>query len=72
MKKSITARANPKLPSYKNASLPAAVRVKDLLARMPLEEKAAQMVGIWQEKATKLLDAEGDFDFAKAKASPTY
>ena len=55
--------------AYKNPARSAAARVKDLLARMTLEEKAAQMVGVWQEKATKLLDAEGNFDFAKAKAA---
>jgi len=52
---------------YQNPSLPAAKRVKDLLARMTLEEKAAQMVGVWQEKATKLVDANGKFDLKKAK-----
>jgi beta-glucosidase len=56
-------------PPYKNPSLPAAARVKDLLRRMTLEEKAAQMMCVWQEKATKLIDAEGNFDFAKAKAA---
>lgn len=41
--------------------------MKDLLSRMTLEEKAAQMMCVWQEKKTKLLDAEGHFDFKKAK-----
>jgi len=56
-------------PSYKNARLSAAIRAKDLLARMTLEEKAAQMMCVWQEKATKLVDATGNFDLAKAKAA---
>jgi beta-glucosidase len=56
-------------PIYKNPGAPAARRVKDLLARMTLEEKAAQMMCIWQEKTTKLLDAAGNFDFKKAKAA---
>lgn len=56
-----------KVPPYKNSSLPPARRVKDLLSRMTLEEKAAQMVCIWREKADKLVDAEGNFDHAKAK-----
>jgi beta-glucosidase len=43
--------------------------VKDLLSRMTLEEKAAQMVCIWQEKAQKLVNAEGKFDPAKAGAA---
>ncbi len=57
------------LPAYKNASLPSARRVKDLLRRMTLEEKAAQMVCIWREKAEKLVDGEGNFDHRKAKAA---
>ena len=57
------------VPAYKDARLPAAARVRDLLARMTLEEKAAQMQCVWQEKAAKLLDAAGNFDFAKAKAA---
>ena len=35
---------------------------------MTLEEKAAQMVCVWQKKAETLLDAEGNFDLSKAKA----
>jgi beta-glucosidase len=57
------------IPIYKNPALPPEKRVKDLLARMSLEEKAAQMMCIWQEKTTKLLDANGNFDFQKAKAA---
>lgn len=36
---------------------------------MSLDEKAAQMVCVWREKADKLVDAEGNFDHAKAKAA---
>lgn len=56
-------------PAYKNTNLPSARRVKDLLSQMTLEEKAAQMVCIWREKADKLVDAEGNFDHRKAKAA---
>src|SRR5476649_1202780 len=56
-------------PQYKDSNKPAQVRVKDLLSRMTLEEKAAQMMCVWQEKAAKLVDAQGNFDFAKAKAA---
>ena len=35
-------------PAYKDAALPAAKRVKDLLSRMTLQEKAAQMMCVWQ------------------------
>ena len=56
-------------PAYKNSSLPSARRVKDLMARMTLEEKAAQMLCIWQKKPETLVDADGNFDLAKAKKS---
>jgi beta-glucosidase len=36
---------------------------------MSLEEKAAQMMCVWQEKNQKLLDAQGDFDLSKAKVA---
>jgi len=64
-----------KLPSsqpafaYQNPNLPVTDRVKDLLARMSLEEKVAQMTCLWQEKATKLTDAAGNFDLNKATAA---
>ena len=54
---------------YKNPDLPAARRVKDLLSRMTLEEKAAQMMCVWQKKAETLVDADGNFDLHKAKAA---
>jgi len=57
--------SNEKLP-YKNPALPAEERVKDLLSRMTLEEKAAQMMCVWNDKATTLLDAQGNFDATKA------
>jgi beta-glucosidase len=56
-------------PAYKNPAVAAEKRVKDLLARMTLEEKAAQMMCLWQEKTTKLLDANSNFDFKKARAA---
>jgi beta-xylosidase len=54
-------------PPYKNPALSPDKRVKDLLARMTLEEKAAQMMCIWQQKAQTLLDVDGNFDGSKAK-----
>jgi beta-glucosidase len=36
---------------------------------MTLEEKAAQMMCVWQKKAETLVDAEGGFDLQKAKAA---
>jgi beta-glucosidase len=55
--------------AYKNPALAPAKRVQDLLSRMTLEEKAAQMMCVWQEKAQKLVDAEGNFDPTKARAA---
>jgi len=56
-------------PPYKDPNLPAARRLEDLLARMSLEEKAAQMVCVWQQKQQTLLDEQGRFDPVKAKAA---
>ncbi len=68
-KSAIAASDRKALPVYKNAGLPSAKRVKDLLSQMTLEEKAAQMMCVWLSKAEKMLDAEGNFDFQKAKKS---
>jgi beta-glucosidase len=66
-KSSAVAAPARRTPAYKNPALPSVRRVKDLLSRMTLEEKAAQMLCVWQEKAQKLVDEKGDFDLAKAK-----
>ncbi|MBA2808384.1 glycoside hydrolase family 3 C-terminal domain-containing protein [Streptomyces sp. KM273126] len=42
--------------SWRDRALPAAVRVDDLLSRMTLEEKTAQLYGVWVGAAT---DGEG-------------
>lgn len=55
--------------SYKNPDLPVVKRVKDLLSQMTLEEKAAQMMCVWQEKSKMLVDENGNFDIKKAKAA---
>jgi len=54
---------------YRNPALSAEKRVADLLSRMTLEEKAAQMLCIWQKKSQTLVDSDGNFDPAKAKQS---
>ena len=56
-------------PIYKNPAVPVPRRVKDLLSRMTLEEKAAQMMCVWQKKSETLVDANGDFDLRKARAA---
>ena len=62
--KSAKAAAKPSTasPAYKNPKLPSQKRVDDLLKRMTLEEKAAQMMCIWQEKAKTMVDEKGDFE----------
>jgi len=67
--KSLKKKSKTRKPDYKDASLSPKKRVKDLLARMTLEEKAAQMMCVWQQKAQTLVDADGNFDLAKAKAA---
>ena len=56
-------------PRYKDPGAPLPERVRDLLSRMTLEEKAAQMVCVWNEMATTLVDERGAFDPAKASAA---
>jgi beta-glucosidase len=58
-----------KEPRYKQSALPPETRVRNLLARMTLPEKAAQMMCVWQEKSARLVDADGNFDLTKAKAA---
>lgn len=56
------------VPLYKNAAAAIPARVEDLLKRMTLEEKVAQIGTIWQNK-DGMLGADGAFDPAKASAS---
>jgi beta-glucosidase len=56
-------------PAYLNPELPAEQRVSDLLGRMTLEEKAAQMLCMWLDKAKTLVDDKGNFDPQKAQTS---
>jgi beta-glucosidase len=53
--------------TYQNPGLSAEKRMRDLLSRLTLDEKAAQMMCVWQEKSTRLVDAQGNFDLKKAK-----
>jgi hypothetical protein len=52
-------------PLYKDPAQPVELRVRDLLSRMTLEEKAAQLVGIWLTKA-KIQTPEGEFSAVEA------
>jgi beta-glucosidase len=56
-------------PLYKDPRAPVDARVDDLLRRMTLEEKAAQLVGVWLNKETiQTADAE----FSPQKASQAF
>ncbi len=52
-------------PIYKDPHAPVNARVNDLLSRMTLQEKIAQLSCIWQRKG-EVEDASGNFDPAKA------
>ncbi len=52
---------------YKDASLSPEARTEHLISQMTLEEKVAQMMGIWNDKKTMLLDQAGNFDASIAR-----
>ena len=55
---------------YRDPAAPPADRARDLLGRMTLAEKVAQMTGVWNDKDTTLIDpATGAFDADKARAA---
>lgn len=60
-----TAGRPPRDALYRDPRQPIPARVEDLLRRMTLEEKVAQMVGIWEFK-DKIQSEKGDFSAAKA------
>jgi len=55
------------VPAYRNPKLPIEQRLADLLARMTLEEKVAQILGVWENPAfmktpeSRFVDAQGKF-----------
>src|SRR5579864_6714388 len=51
---------------YQDLSVPLEQRVDDLLARMTLEEKIAQITTVWNRKR-EIFTATNDFDPAKAQ-----
>src|SRR5262249_43393926 len=55
------AAAHPQAPPYRNASLPVEQRVADLLSRMTIDEKVAQLECLWVSRP-QVLNAPGNFD----------
>ncbi len=53
-------------PAYKDPATPVEQRVQDLLGRMTMDEKIAQITTVWTKK-NQLLDAKGNFDPAAAQ-----
>src|SRR6202167_1819479 len=51
-------------PVYKDSGAPVEARVEDLLGRMTLDEKVAQMLSIWDAKS-EVFDSKLEFDPAK-------
>jgi beta-glucosidase len=58
-----------KQPAYLNPKLSPELRTRDLLSHMNLKEKVAQMLCIWEKKASMLVDTQGNFDAQKARAN---
>jgi beta-glucosidase len=61
----VLAGAAPERPLYKDPSQPVERRVEDLLGRMTLEEKVAQMLSLWEHK-DRIQTPAGDFSADKA------
>src|SRR6185295_7879467 len=65
------------IPDYKNPKLSVDARVADLLKRMTIEEKIAQMVCVWQlrpqvKPQTDFVDDRGELSPEKAKEVMRY
>lgn len=54
-------------PAYKNPNLSVSERVEDLIKRMDLEEKEAQLRCIWRNSDRLVYDSLGNFDIDKAE-----
>ena len=60
--------AAPSRPTYKDPSQPVERRVEDLLGRMTLDEKVAQMLTVWEHK-DRIQAPDGAFSAARAEAA---
>jgi beta-glucosidase len=65
-----TASAQESRPRYKDPAAGVEERVRDLMGRMTLEEKVAQMIALWFTKSEVI--AEGTPDFSPEKAAKAY
>jgi beta-glucosidase len=61
----VQAQTKGERPDYQNPALSTARRLEDLLARMTLEEKVAQMLSLWDAKK-QITDPQGRFDSTRA------
>ncbi|MDT5123297.1 MAG: beta-glucosidase [Acidobacteriota bacterium] len=73
----VSSQSQVKMPDYKNPRLPVERRVADLLSRMTLEEKVAQLVCLWADKPqvnpqTDFSTTRGDFSPEKAEQVMKY
>ena len=59
------AKNSPSAPLYKDPTKPVEARIEDLLRRMTLEEKTAQLVTLWEQKG-KIQTDDGTFSPEKA------
>ena len=64
----LPAAARPALPPYRDARAPVDLRVRDLLGRMTLDEKVAQLITLSTTKRDVMDEARG-FDPARASAA---
>ena len=70
--KKTNAKSNGKHPGLFRSCHPVPHRVRDLLSRMTLEEKTAQMLCVWRTKDKTLVNQAGQLDPEKAKAAFPY
>ncbi len=63
----VTDQKPPADAPYRNAALPDAARIADLIGRMTLDEKIAQIITMWDNKK-EVFDAANEFDVARARA----
>jgi beta-glucosidase len=64
----LTVAASGGQETYRDPKVPIPERVRDLISRMTIEEKAAQLCSMWFSKE-RILDTNGAFSAEKAKAA---